>query len=251
MKEKSQVKAKSILNNDIDLIAEIPRVIRAEDSLSDECEESETENSGDYVSRPVTLDDLDEGVLKYLADNSQKISNAEKKVYDNFNNYLKQNDKKILETINFINKEFKKDSRQNARFMENIRIEFNQETVIRKREKNDFMNEMQQVAKKVKDTHNIIHSFIQDFEKISDIVACLLEDVQIQQTLDIQDELDKKDISLFGVAQKQKKFNFHDAIHAKEDDFNRTLDHTNIENLKARPIDNLTYKSNIISLDKN
>lgn len=140
---------------------------------------------------PVKLEDLDDEVIKHLADQTSRIVNAEKTVFQKLNFYVEEIDKKISQTISFINKEFEKDSHKNATFMKNIRLEFDQEIMIRKREKNDFMKEMRQFGEQIKDTYNIINSFLKDFDKVRDLAAWLLEDIQIQHALDIQDEVDK------------------------------------------------------------
>ena len=136
-------------------------------------------------------------------------------VYEKVNSYMEEVDKKIKQNIQYINQEFERDNRQNERFRKNIRLEFDQETVIRKRENNDFIKEMKKVGANVKDTYSVINSILSDFEKIGDLVAGLLEDIQMQQALDIQDELDKKNISLFGVAEKKTKFDFHEALNTQ------------------------------------
>lgn len=54
------------------------------------------------------------------------------------------------------------------------------------------------MSQEIKDTYKVIGNFREDFEKISDLVAGILEDVQIQHVLDIQDELDRRNIALYG-----------------------------------------------------
>ena len=157
-----------------------------------EDEESESDMSGNFIHGPIKMNDLDDEVIKYLADQSDRILRAETTVYQKLNKYVEDIDKKISNTISFINKEFEKDCHKNAKFMKNIRLEFDQEIMIRKREKNDFMKEMRKVGEQITDTYSIINSVIKDFEKIRDLAAWLLEDIQIQHALDIQDEIDKK-----------------------------------------------------------
>jgi hypothetical protein len=55
--------------------------------------------------------------------------------------------------------------------MKNIRLEFDQEIAIRKREKNDFMKEMEDVGNKIKNTYSIIETFLDNYDKLSDITA--------------------------------------------------------------------------------
>ena len=136
-----------------------------------EQEESESEAFVNYARGPVKMEDLDDEIVKYLSDQSDRIARAEVTVYQKLNKYVEDIDKKIAQTISFINKEFEKDCDKNAKFMKNIRLEFDQEIMIRKREKNDFMKEMRKVGEQITDTYSIINSVIKDFEKMRDLAA--------------------------------------------------------------------------------
>ena len=91
-------------------------------SSSDNSESSSSSSSLKTVQRGlVKLKDLDDEVLKYLSDYSNKISHAETTVYSKLNTYIADIEDKIKQIIKFINQEFQKDSDRNERFMKNIR----------------------------------------------------------------------------------------------------------------------------------
>ena len=86
---------------------------------------------------------------------------------------------------------------------------------------------------------------------MSDLVAGILEDIQIQHTLDIQDELDRKKISLFGVAQKQQKFNFHDTLRENMSELGEKMLTFDRKRESIPRKNNLSDQKNVITIDRN
>ncbi|CAI2367510.1 unnamed protein product [Moneuplotes crassus] len=198
-------------------------------SKSKQSHDSLLDDDDDKILREkITLNDLDDDVLDLIADYTSKVNQAENEVYEKLNSCVSQIKDDISETLKFINREFKKDSTQNAKFMKNIRVEFDQELLIQKREKADFLKSFKAMSQEIKDTYKVIGNFREDFEKISDLVAGILEDVQIQHVLDIQDELDRRNIALYGTETRK----------GGPDD-------------KLKKSNHLFHKNNVLSLDKN
>ena len=114
---------------------------------------------------------------------------------------------------------------------------------------------MKKMADQVKGAYGMIEAFFSDFDKLSDVVACLLEDVQIQQALDMQDELDRRNIALYGVSNnyQNKKFDF--SLSLKESLKQTENPLPEIEGQKrifpaASQYDAFINRNNIVSLDK-
>ena len=88
---------------------------------------------------------------------------------------------------------------KNEKFVAYIKNEFEQEVKNRKRERSDFTFEMNQLKEEVKNNLQEMQVFLNTFHKFSDILACMVEDTQMQHALTLQEEIDKRSISLYGV----------------------------------------------------
>lgn len=92
---------------------------------------------------------------------------------------------------------------KNEAFVENIKLEFEQEVKNRKRNKSDFSAEMKAMKEVVSGHLRELENFLVTFNKITDVVAYLIEDTQMQQALELQDERDKTTIALYGMRQDE------------------------------------------------
>ena len=69
------------------------------------------------------------------------------------------------------------------KFVAYIKNEFEQEVKNRKRERSDFTFEMNQLKEEVKNNLQEMQVFLNTFHKFSDILACMVEDTQMQHAL--------------------------------------------------------------------
>ena len=115
------------------------------------------------------------------------------------------------ETVQHLNSDVANTVAKNEAFVENIKLEFEQEVKNRKRNKSDFSAEMRATKETVSAHLRELESFLASFNKITDVVAYLIEDTQMKQALELQDERDKTSIALYGMRK--------DELHASNSPF--------------------------------
>jgi hypothetical protein len=224
----------------------LPNIPNLAPSSSDSPSEAGESERSKYIAYPVELSDLSKPLADLITTSIHKITSAEKAVYSNMNEFLSSVEQKITSVLNHINVRFKKDEAKNSRLMENIRVQFDQEATIRKREKHDFMKEMEAIGRKIKHNYSQIEGFLSGFERLKDIVDVLAEEATAQQVMQGQDEVDRKGIGLFGI-EHRKKFDFYEALRVGE--LNRSLDVDGMQTKRGHK--DLFCMNNTVSLDKN
>lgn len=83
-------------------------------------------------------------------------------------------------------------------YISNIQQDLEDDLIKRNREKANMKLEMDRIYLKVKHVIQTIGDADKGLENMAQVVACLVENSMIQQALEYQDEVDRKQISLMG-----------------------------------------------------
>ena len=134
---------------------------------------------------------------------NQAMERRFEKYAEEFEQLRKQLENSAGENVQRVNEDVANTVAKNEAFVENIKLEFEQEVKNRKRNKSDFSAEMKNMKEVVSSHLRELENFLLTFNKITDVVAYLIEDTQMQQALELQDERDKTTIALYGMRQDE------------------------------------------------
>eukprot|EP00347_Sterkiella_histriomuscorum_P011593 403371861 len=96
------------------------------------------------------------------------------------------------------------------KLIENVEKSLDYEKTRRAREKSDYVLDFGKIQKQAKEAKNLSENAQQATENVGNMIKAIIESIQISQALEIQDEIDRKSISLMGYQlQNSHQFQSH------------------------------------------